>query len=198
MPAFFRTSALHPDRAADGVDRDRRHALMQQVNRAYEKSDLLALLTLQLEIEQIDQGHLATVSETRLRHYNQILREQTQELKQELAQITQHLQSTMRGPGRVTRKAVVRDFECFLSEGRRELEKTRPQAVVMLDPVRRRRWLQAYDRDTREEARRERELDRLAMAGLGGLDVVFDGAFGGWGEPQAKPKRRSKRRSKGR
>jgi hypothetical protein len=47
-------SALHPDRAVDECDRARRHELMQRGNAAYETSDLFGLLTLQLEVEQID------------------------------------------------------------------------------------------------------------------------------------------------
>jgi hypothetical protein len=43
---------------------------MQRVNRAYEAQDLLALLELQLQIEQIDESHIANAGEQRLKHYN--------------------------------------------------------------------------------------------------------------------------------
>lgn len=79
-------SALHPDREPDAVERQRKTALMQRVNQAYQANDLLALLGLQLEIEQIDAQHLADVPPQRLAHYSQILREQLQELDAELAQ----------------------------------------------------------------------------------------------------------------
>ncbi|MGS0754668.1 J domain-containing protein [Roseateles sp. GG27B] len=79
-------SALHPDREPDAVERQRKTALMQRVNQAYQANDLLALLGLQLEIEQIDAKHLADVPPQRLAHYSQILREQLQELDAELAQ----------------------------------------------------------------------------------------------------------------
>jgi hypothetical protein len=49
-------SALHPDREPDETERQRKTELMQRVNVAYEKKDLLQLLTLQLEVEQIDQN----------------------------------------------------------------------------------------------------------------------------------------------
>ena len=52
-------SALHPDRETDIAERERKTALMQQANQAYERNDLLSLLTLQLQIEQIDAQHLA-------------------------------------------------------------------------------------------------------------------------------------------
>jgi hypothetical protein len=79
-------SALHPDRASDEDDRARRTALMQRVNQAYEKQDLLALFSLQLEIEQIDPEHLARASAERIGHYNRVLAEQLAELQHEIRQ----------------------------------------------------------------------------------------------------------------
>ncbi|MEK6747947.1 MAG: hypothetical protein AABY83_01915 [Pseudomonadota bacterium] len=80
-------AALHPDRESDPVERERKTALMQRVNVAYNKKDLLQLLELQLEVEQIDQSHLSTMSDARLVHFNKILKEQCDELQQELAEI---------------------------------------------------------------------------------------------------------------
>jgi hypothetical protein len=53
-------SALHPDREPDPVERQRKTELMQRANEAYEKGNLLQLLELQLQLEHIDQAHLAT------------------------------------------------------------------------------------------------------------------------------------------
>lgn len=77
-------SALHPDRAEDEDDRQRRTALMQRVNQAYERQDLLALFALQLEIEQIDAEHLANATAEKARHYNRMLDEQARDLQAEL------------------------------------------------------------------------------------------------------------------
>ena len=60
---------------------------MQRVNLAYEKKDLLQLLELQLELEHIDQGALNGLSEDRLKHYNQVLKEQLGELEAEIFRI---------------------------------------------------------------------------------------------------------------
>jgi hypothetical protein len=76
-------SALHPDRETDPVEREAKTALMQQVNQAYAANDLLALLELQLQIEQVDAGHIAGASAQRIRHYNKVLAEQLAELKAE-------------------------------------------------------------------------------------------------------------------
>jgi hypothetical protein len=77
-------SALHPDRETDTRERERKTALMQRVNQAYEKRNLLELLKLQLELEHIDQDAVNNISEDRLKHYNKILKEQLAELEQEI------------------------------------------------------------------------------------------------------------------
>lgn len=79
-------SALHPDREQDAAERKRKTNLMQRVNVAYGNKDLLQLLELQLEIEQIDQSIITTIGEDRLKHYNQILTEQSGELELEVEQ----------------------------------------------------------------------------------------------------------------
>lgn len=78
-------SALHPDREPDATRRQHKTQLMQQANQAYERNDLLTLLSMQLDLEQIDEQHLAGLPDARLAHYNQVLREQLAALQQEVA-----------------------------------------------------------------------------------------------------------------
>lgn len=80
-------SALHPDRETDPQERERKTALMQRVNQAYEKNNLLQLLELQLELEHIDQSHINNLGEERLAHYNKILKEQLGELDDEIIHV---------------------------------------------------------------------------------------------------------------
>lgn len=80
-------SALHPDRETDPQERDRKTALMQRVNQAYDKNNLLQLLELQLELEHIDQSAIDNISEDRLKHYNKILKDQLAELEQEVMHV---------------------------------------------------------------------------------------------------------------
>lgn len=80
-------SALHPDRETDPQERSRKTALMQRVNQAYDKRNLLQLLELQLELEHIDQSAIDNMSEDRLKHYNKVLREQLAELEQEIVHV---------------------------------------------------------------------------------------------------------------
>ncbi|MCX7123926.1 MAG: J domain-containing protein [Gammaproteobacteria bacterium] len=75
---------LHPDREQDPIERNRKNELMQRVNIAYKKKDLLSLLELQLEVEQIDQSSINSIAEDRLKHYNHVLEEQLAELDQEI------------------------------------------------------------------------------------------------------------------
>ena len=77
-------AALHPDRERDSAERERKTELMQRVNVAYDKKDLLQLLELQLEVEQIDQLRINAISDERVKHYNKILKEQADELQQEI------------------------------------------------------------------------------------------------------------------
>ncbi|WP_423395458.1 J domain-containing protein [Burkholderia sp. LMG 21824] len=85
-------SALHPDRETDPQAQARKTVLMQRVNHAYAKGNLLQLLELQLEIEQIDRRAIDGLSEDRLTRYNGILEEQLRELDQEI----QHVETGFR------------------------------------------------------------------------------------------------------
>ena len=80
-------SALHPDRETDPQERDRKTRLMQRVNEAYDKNNLLQLLELQLELEHIDQRSINHISEARLTHYNQILKDQVRELDRQIHRV---------------------------------------------------------------------------------------------------------------
>jgi curved DNA-binding protein CbpA len=77
-------SALHPDREPDPQERERKTALMQRINQAYDKKNLLLLLELQLELEHIDQTAINNITSNRLKHYNKILKKQLDELEQEI------------------------------------------------------------------------------------------------------------------
>jgi hypothetical protein len=80
-------SALHPDRETDASTRQAKTALMQKANQAYASNDLLTLLELQLQVEQVDAGHIASASAPRIRHYNRVLAEQLDELKAEIDRV---------------------------------------------------------------------------------------------------------------
>ena len=91
-------SSLHPDREPDATERARKTVLMQRVNQAYAKKDLIQLLELQLELEHIDAASIAGLSEDRLKHFNKVLKGQLAELEQEIEQIEMPLRAQFRVP----------------------------------------------------------------------------------------------------
>ena len=80
-------SDLHPDREPDPAERERKTALMQKVNQAYNKGDLLELLELQLQIEQINSSALAGMAHERIVHYNTVLTDQLARLRDEMEEL---------------------------------------------------------------------------------------------------------------
>lgn len=77
-------SRLHPDREQDPVERERKTALMQRVNIAYEAGRLMELLELQWEAEQMDPAKLAQLSDARLAPYNRMLEAQWNDLQRDV------------------------------------------------------------------------------------------------------------------
>ena len=101
MREVFRklVSELHPDRETDPVEYARKTEAMQRVNQAYKAGDLLALLEMQLRIEQIDPAALAGLAEERLRHYIHVLEEQSRRLRDELAEFVAPFARMVDDPG---------------------------------------------------------------------------------------------------
>ena len=121
-------SALHPDREADPVERERKAGLMQRVNKAYATRSLLDLLEIQLELEHIDQATLDSVSEDRLKRWNTILKEQLRGLDQELmeVEVEYRIRCDMSPMQAVSPKAVKRDLtrrQSLLREGIKGFER---------------------------------------------------------------------------
>ena len=106
-------SELHPDRETDPAEQLRKTALMQQVNQAYKAGDLLALLELQLSVDQIDSAALLGLAEERLKHYIFVLEEQSRRLREELTEVVKPFARVVGDPmaGKVTTDAVQRVLE---------------------------------------------------------------------------------------
>jgi hypothetical protein len=101
-------SALHPDRESDPAERSRKTALMVRVNAANDSKDLLALLRLQLEIDQIDPSSVAGMADDKLRGFNRMLKEQLKELQAEYHSVMGHVHMAFDlGYDNVTPKALV-------------------------------------------------------------------------------------------
>ena len=153
-------SALHPDREPDLQERARKTALMQRVNQAYDKKDLLQLLELQLELEHIDAHTIATLSEDRVKHFNKILSDQHRELMQEIMHIEFALrdQLQMQPYLRLTPNAVIPLLERDMAELRRDIPKLERELLVPQDLVAFKQWIKAR---RRENQARQAELRRM-------------------------------------
>lgn len=136
-------SALHPDREPDEDERTRKTALMQQVNQAYEKNDLLKLLELQLEMEHITRHPQTEVSEARLAHYNQILQEQADELDQEINHVERQFRRAYGLPStaRLTPEKMMRYLNRGITALRQEGQDLRAALAAFGDIEQVRSWL---------------------------------------------------------
>jgi hypothetical protein len=151
-------SALHPDRETDEQQRATKTALMQRVNQAYEANDLLALLELQLQIEQIDASHIANAGEQRLKHYNKVLAEQLAEIKIEHQRVEMAFRMEFGlepGFGLNPRK-LGGVLEQMRLHWRAELEQQQRELRMLGDVAATKRWLKRQRRQ-----RREAEFDFL-------------------------------------
>ncbi len=77
-------SALHPDREPDALERARKTEWMGQANAAYERRDLMTLLTLQLRCEQIDASAISRLSAEKMKSLTLLLKEQAAALEGDL------------------------------------------------------------------------------------------------------------------
>ncbi|MCX6219350.1 hypothetical protein [Spirosoma sp.] len=138
--------AFHPDREPDEAEKVRKTEIMHRVIAAYEKSDLLALFRLQLELERIDQSHLTSLAESQLNYYNKILRQQAQELDDELAALQKQL-ARMTGKSKFTAGSLV-GFDISLnsdiSQLRRDAKQLKSDLKALADTGVLRQWLKSY------------------------------------------------------
>jgi hypothetical protein len=138
--------ALHPDREQDENERERKTEIMQQVNAAYEKKDLLRLLALQLEIEQVDQAHLNNIAEDRLKHFNKLLKEQLEELEQEIAEIEYPFKLQLQLPPfmPVTPQELMSSLDHEIYGLRSDIAGLKQDIEAFEDPANLKAWLKHY------------------------------------------------------
>lgn len=139
-------AALHPDREPDEQERERKTRLMQRVNAAYEKKNLLQLLELQLEVEQIDQDHLNTIAEDRLKYFIKILKEQLSELEQEIAGYEQEFNVRMKRPfyTRLSPKTMMMSLEMDIRSLRRDIVSLKDDIKLFQNPSSLKAFLKSY------------------------------------------------------
>ncbi len=136
-------AALHPDREKDIDERIRKTELMQRVNAAYGKKDLLKLLELQLEIEQIDAEHLTQIADSRLKYFNKILKEQLEELNREVYQIEDRFKLMLDIPfyALLTPKKLILYLNDDIDDIKANSEKFKAQLEFFKNPTLIKAWL---------------------------------------------------------
>lgn len=189
-------SALHPDRETDAAQRDAKTLQMQRANQAYEAGDLLELLTLQLEIEQIDARHLAALPEARLAHYNQVLRQQLAELEGEIKSVTAGYRMAMQVPDYV--KLRPGDVDQSLSDQILHLKQMDEEARADLESFRDPAYLAQAIRNYRPQGEARDEMDELPdmeeLAAMAELMALLESQ--GMGADPDPPRARRRKKSR--
>ena len=144
-------SELHPDRETDPEERARKTALMQRINQAYAKRNLLELLELQLELEHISEHYVAGLDPERLRHFNLVLKEQIAELKHELGMIEARFREQFDLPSRARLQphTVLRELDVAIIEVMAETAALEADLALVAEPKGVKAWLKKLRRRTR-------------------------------------------------
>jgi hypothetical protein len=140
---------LHPDRADNDAQRALNHDLMSEVNTAYDRQDLLALLKLQLKAQQIDASAMNTVAEDKLKSWIALLRVQAKDLTSDCFELEMQMAHEFRVPRQrgltaenleSSLKAAMQDYDEVLHLMRSDLEMIKNDADL-------KRWAKANSKD---------------------------------------------------
>ena len=147
-------SALHPDREADPEARQHKTALMGEANVAYERRDLLALLQLQLRIEQVDNITVGRMAQSRLIALSRLLSEQSKALKSGLDKAAIQLSDVFSLPpgSRVSEARIVESIEAERQSLQAVIDQMQSDAAQVRDEAQLKRWLKAQASRLKEMA----------------------------------------------
>ncbi|WP_052700078.1 J domain-containing protein [Methylocucumis oryzae] len=141
------TSECHPDREPDETERARKTELMQRINAAYAKKDLLALLELQLELAQIDTHYINNLAEDRLNYINQVLEEQLMEIEDEIQVMSAPFKMKLDlAPWQtLSSKQMLQAFKADIAALKREIVEITNETLELQDFAELKRFLKSYD-----------------------------------------------------
>ncbi len=163
---------LHPDRAEDDAQRELHHDLMSQVNAAYDKQDLLALLKLQLKAQQIDASAMHSVAEDKLTAWVALLRAQAKELTGDVQNIRAQIMGEFRlSYGRpVSAAALENSLNQAMQEYDEVLHTMRSDLELIKNDAGLKRWAKGQSR----LIARDEEMQFAPMDDAGHLDAMLD------------------------
>lgn len=147
-------SQLHPDREPDPAERERKTALMQRANRAYESGQLLELLEIQQALASAESSRLAQMNDEAIARYNRLLESQLADLQTQWRAEQLRLATAFGLPSHPTLTAA--SFEADLRSRKQSLvaaQKGLQQLLRALEaPGSLREWLRQERAWEREEA----------------------------------------------
>jgi hypothetical protein len=153
-------SALHPDREADPVQRERKNALMGEANAAYARRDLVTLMQLQLRAALVDAAAVARLADDKLAALTLLLKQQVADLERDRAARQRQLAGEFDLPPgvspnantlRQTLLAQVQGLERAVEQCEHDLAQVRDDAAL-------KRWLNAQ-RQPEPPRRADRDLE---------------------------------------
>lgn len=151
-------SALHPDRESDPAERERKTALMSQVNAAYEHQDLAAMLQLQLRTTALDAQSVARMTDEKLAAMSTLLKQQVSTLEAELRQAEARASMALgvAVSGKTTEAAIVRHLHALRSHLQETIDAMQADVHDIQDPVQFKAWLKAQRQLAKQQAAMER------------------------------------------
>lgn len=180
-------SALHPDRETDPAERDRKTSLMQRANQAYDRKDLLGLLGLQIELEHIDVDHLASVPDTRMGHYNQVLREQLEAIESEQLEFAERFQMLLGSfMPHLHPRSVDGALSTRIAESRVRIGHIEHDLTILADPGLRKAYLKQLAEQRAEDD------DPFDMPDFGFIGALVPDAAHGLGGQRRPPRKKRK------
>lgn len=138
---------LHPDREPDPHEQQRKTALLQQVNVAYQQQDLLKLLELQLAAEQFTAKQAAKLANERLEHYRQVLSKQLQQVQAASQTLELGLKAAahLRPSETFSAKRLKQSFKVDVKVLQQQLAAIQPLLHELRDLDNFKQWLNYYD-----------------------------------------------------
>lgn len=154
-------SALHPDREPNPEERERKTALMSQVNAAYERQDLAALLQLQLQTTALDAQAIARMTDEKLATMSTLLKLQVSTLEAELGQAETRASMALGVPltCKISEVTLVRELHTLRSDLQESIDTLQADVHCIQDPAQFKTWLKEQRQVVQQQMAMNRWMD---------------------------------------
>ena len=148
-------SVLHPDREPEVGARQRKAALMSQVNAAYERKELATLLRLQLQVSEVDPDAIARMADERITALSGLLKEQAVALEADLARLELRLATNMGVAVAAAHddEVLTQSLHRLQADQRQGVAELQAECALMQSDAGLKRWLKAQAALMRRSAR---------------------------------------------